>query len=219
MKTWIFTPSTSKAEHFGAKEIFGISFIVEKSVEPPITNVEDPHVYGYVFIYQVKSLICHFNELWPSAFALRECVNKTWWLGQEIFFCSKGFFIVNFFTKENSQHLLEKGAWFWGRYGLSMQRWFLKFNPLTMTSLTTPVLVRLPNLPLHLYTLYFLLTLGNVFGKFININKDWITKGFVTFLRKCIEINLIQGLLDRILIDWDENDSYMKMINYENTSL
>jgi hypothetical protein len=218
VKTWIFAPSGSKAENFGAKEIFGFAFIVEQSIEPPTTDVEDPHVYGYVFIYQVKSLICHFNGLWPSAFALRECVNKTWWLGQERFFCSKGFFIVNFSTKENSQHLLEKGPWFWGRYGLSMQRWFPKFNPLTMTSLTTPVLVRLPNLPLHFYTPYFLLTLGNVLGKFININKDWITKGFVTFLCICIEINLIQGLLDRILIDWDENDPYMKMINYENTS-
>jgi hypothetical protein len=190
-------------------EIFGSTFIVEKSIEPQTIDVEDPHVYGYVSIYQVKSLICHFNGLWPLTFALRECVNKTWWSGQELLFFSKGFFIVNFSTKENSQCLLEKGHWLWGRYGISMHRWFPEFNPLTMTSLTTSVLVRLPNLPLHFYTPYFLLTLGNVLGKFININKYWITKGFVTFFFICIEINLIQGILDRILIDWDENDPYM----------
>jgi hypothetical protein len=87
-----------------------------------------------------------------------------------------------------------------------------------MTSLTTLVSIRLCNLPLHFYTPYFLLTLGNVLGKFIDIDTDWIMKGFVTFSHICIEIDLIQGLPDRILIDWDENDPYMQMINYENTT-
>ena len=99
MKTWIFTPLESKAETSEAKHFFGSAFIVEHSAEPPTIEVEYPHVYGSAFIYQQKCLICHFNRLWPSTFALRKWVNKTWSLGHELFFCSKGFFIVNFSTE------------------------------------------------------------------------------------------------------------------------
>jgi hypothetical protein len=172
VKTGISAPSGSKAETSGAKEIFGSAFIVEQSAEPPTTDVEDPHIYDSAFIYQEKSLICRFNGLWPSASALREWVNKTWSSGHELFFFSKGFFIVNFSTEADCQCVLEKGPWFWGRSGLSMQRWFLEFNPLTMTAMTTLVWVRLPNLPLHFYTPAFLLTLGNVLGKFIKIDTE-----------------------------------------------
>jgi hypothetical protein len=218
VKTGISAPSGSKAETSGAKELFGSAFIVEQSAEPPTTEVEDPHVYGSAFIYQKKSLICRFNGLWPSASALREWVNKTWSSGHELFFCSKGFFIVNFSTEADCQRVLEQGPWFWGRSGLSMQRWFPDFNPLAMTAMTTPVWVRLPNLPLHFYTPSFLPTLGNVLGRFIKIDTDRITKGFVTFARICIEIDLSQGLPDRILIDWTEDDPYTQLVDYENTS-
>jgi hypothetical protein len=218
VKTGISAPLGSKAENFGAKELFGSAFIVEQSAEPPTTEVEDPHVYGSAFIYQEKSLICRFNGLWPSASALREWVNKTWSSGHELFFCSKGFFIVNFSTEADCQCVLEKGPWFWGRSGLSMQRWFPDFNPLTMTAMTTPVWVRLPNLPLHFYTPAFLPTLGNVLGRFIKIDTDRITKGFITFACICVEIDLSQGLPDRILIDWTEDDPYTQMVDYENTA-
>jgi hypothetical protein len=98
MKTGTSTPLGSKDETSGAKEPFGSTFIVEQSAEPPTTEVEDPHVYGSEFLYQKKSLIRHFNGLWPSTSTLREWVNKTWSSGHELFFCSKGFFIVNFST-------------------------------------------------------------------------------------------------------------------------
>jgi hypothetical protein len=99
VKTWISTPLGPREENFGAKEIFGSTFIVEQSVEPPTTDVKDPHVYDSSFIYQEKSLIYHFNKLCPSAFALREWVDKTWWSRHELFIFSKGFFIVIFSTK------------------------------------------------------------------------------------------------------------------------
>jgi hypothetical protein len=217
MKTWIFTPLESKAETSEAKHFFGSAFIVEHSAEPPTIEVEYPHVYGSAFIYQQKSLICHFNRLWPSTSALREWVNKTWSSGHEMFF-SNGFFIFNFSIEADCQRGMEQGPWLWGSFGLSMQRWFLDFNPLTMNSMTTPVWVRLPNLPLHFYTPSFLPTLGNVLGRFINIDIDWITKGFVTFTRICVEIDLIQGIPDMIIIDWTKDDPYTQLVDYENTS-
>jgi hypothetical protein len=157
VKTRISAPSGSKAETSGAKEIFGSAFIVEQSAEPPTTEVEDPHVYGCAFIYQEKSLICRFNGLWPSTPALREWINKTWASDHELFLCSKGFFIVNFSTEAERQRVLEKGPWFWGRSGLSMQRWFPDFNPLTMTSHDYTGLGKATqSTPAFLYSIFFI---------------------------------------------------------------
>jgi hypothetical protein len=218
VKSGTSAPTGLKAEASKAKEPFGGAFIVEQCAEPPTAEVEDPHVYGFAYIYQAKALICRFNGLWPSAPALKEWVNKTWSEGHELFFCSKGFFIVNFSTEAECQRVLEQGPWFWGRSGLSMQRWFPDFNPLTMTAMTTPVWVRLPNLPLHFYSSSFLPTLGNALGRFIKIDTDRIAKGFVTFARICVEIDLSQGLPDRILIDWGDGDPFIQMVDYENTA-
>jgi hypothetical protein len=218
VKSGTSAPTGLKAEASKAKEPFGGAFIVEQCAEPPTAEVEDPHVYGFAYIYQAKALICRFNGLWPSAPALKEWVNKTWSEGHELFFCSKGFFIVNFSTEAECQRVLEQGPWFWGRSGLSMQRWFPDFNPLTMTAMTTPVWVRLPNLPLHFYSSSFLPTLGNALGRFIKIDTERIEKGFVTFARICVEIDLSQGLPDRILIDWGDGDPFIQMVDYENTA-
>jgi hypothetical protein len=146
----------------------------------------------------------------------REWIKNTWALDHEFFFCSKWFFIVNLSIEAEHQRVLEQGLWFWGRSSLSMQRWFLEFNPLTMTTMTTSVWVRLPNLPLHFYTPSFLSTLGNTLGKFIKADTDRILKGFITFTHICVEIDLSQGILDRIFIDWTEGDPYTQMVDYEN---
>jgi hypothetical protein len=52
VKKGISTPSGSKAKNSGAKELFGSAFIVDKPTEPPIVDVEYPHIYESSFIYQ-----------------------------------------------------------------------------------------------------------------------------------------------------------------------
>jgi hypothetical protein len=77
VKSRTSAPLGFKDETSKVKEPFGSAFIVEQCAEPPTTEVKDPQVYGYAFIYQANALICRFNGLWPSASALREWVNKT----------------------------------------------------------------------------------------------------------------------------------------------
>jgi hypothetical protein len=76
VKSGTSAPSGFKAETSKVKEPFGSAFIVEQCAEPPTTEVEDPQVYGYAFIYQAKALICRFNGLWPSASALRNGLTR-----------------------------------------------------------------------------------------------------------------------------------------------
>jgi hypothetical protein len=54
-------------------------------------------------------------------------------------------------------------------------------------------------------------------GRFIKIDTDRIAKGFVTFTCICVEIDLSQGLPDKILIDWGDGDPFIYMVDYENT--
>ena len=88
-----------------------------------------------------------------------------------------------------------------------------------MKALATPIWVRLPNLPLHFWTPHFLSTIGNSLGRFIKINGDRISKGLVTFARICMEMDLNAGLSNRILIDWTNDEPYIHLLDYKNTSL
>jgi hypothetical protein len=113
-------PSGSKAKTSGEKDIFGSTFIVDQSIEPPTVDVEYPHIYRSYFIYREKSFISRFNGLWPSVSVLREWVNKTWSPGHDFLFCTKRFFIVNISIEADYQCMLEQRPWFWERSGLSM---------------------------------------------------------------------------------------------------
>ena len=72
-------------------------------------DVEDPHVYGYATLYKKRTIICKFNGLWPSVVALRDWVNKSWPSYKDIFFFSKGFFIVNFVSDKDCLQVFEQG--------------------------------------------------------------------------------------------------------------
>ena len=94
----------------------------------------------------------------------------------------------------------------------------LEFNPLTMKSLATPIWVRLPNLPLHFWIPHFQSIIGNSMGHFFKINDDRISKGLATFARVCVEMDPSTGLPDRILINWTDDEPYIHLLDYENTS-
>lgn len=99
-----------------------------------------------------------------------------------------------------------------------MQKWFPTFNPLTLKAMNTPIWVRLPNLPLHFYTPDFLSLISNTLGRFIKTDTDRISKGFFTYARICVKIDLSQGLPDKIFFKRAGKDPYLQLIDYENTA-
>jgi hypothetical protein len=66
VKSGTSTPSGFKAETSKVKDPFGYAFIVEQCTEHPLAEVEDPQVYGYVFIYQGKALIFTLMDFGPQ---------------------------------------------------------------------------------------------------------------------------------------------------------
>lgn len=141
-----------------------------------------------------------------------------WGTNLELFLCSKGFFIVCFETEIHYNEILDGGPWFWGNSGLSMRKWYPEFNPLTTTAMTTPVWVRLPNLPLQFWYHESFVTIGDSLGKFIKEDTNRLSKGLATFARICVELDLSKGLSDKINITWCMNFFWEQPLDYENTA-
>lgn len=79
-----------------------------------------------------------------------------------------------------------------------MQRWFLDFDPLSIGL----VWVRIPNLPLHLWSSDSLNSIRNSLGrKFIKNDTERISKGLATFAQICVELELSKGFPDKISIN------------------
>ena len=87
-----------------------------------------------------------------------------------------------------------------------------------MKASATPIWVRLPNIPLHFWMLHFLSTIGNSLGHFIRIDGDSISRGLVTFSHIFLEMDISVGLLKKILIDWTDDELYIQLLNYQNTT-
>lgn len=135
----------------------------------------------------------------------------------EIYLCPKGFFIVRFNTEQERKNIINQGPWFWGNVGLFITPWFPDFDANAMVVSTTPVWVRLHNLPLHFWHRKVLITIGNSLGKFLKVDEDRAIRGIFTFARICVEVDLSQGLPDHITLNFN-NSLLTQPLDYENTT-
>lgn len=81
------------------------------------------------------------------------------------------------FQKASDLELILNRPWVYGRSFLSLSRWFMGFDPLKNTPKNTPshsmIWVKLPNLPLELWTTETLTMIGDAVGKFIYVD-PWV---------------------------------------------
>lgn len=94
--------------------------------------------------------------------------------GLNIYLLARSLFVVVYYNTEDKQNIYESGPWFWGNVGLFMQPFPATFDPITVSISMAPVWVRLPNLPLHLWNLPMLSSIGNALGKFYRHNPESI---------------------------------------------
>ena len=80
-----------------------------------------------------------------------------------------------------------------------------------------PVWAKLQNLPLHLWHHNVLITIGNLLGKFLKTDEDRISRGILTFIRICIEVDLSEGLPESINLKFN-NTQWTQPLDYENTT-
>lgn len=74
------------------------------------------------------------------------------------------------FLKESDVEIIFKNPWVYGRSFLALSRWYAGFDPLKNTPSNCLIWVKLPNLPLELWTEESLAKIGNSIGRFIYVD-------------------------------------------------
>ena len=192
-------------------------YIVEKLDVIPSLEVKNIEVTQLFNTLQTHALICRFNGFWPRSFDLHNWIYTNWTTNCQILLCSKGFFVVQFESKEEYLKIREQGPWFWGRAGLFITPWFPEFDAHTMVVTKMPIWVRLPNLPLPFWHHLVLEDIGNLLGKFIKSDSDLNEQGLFTYARICVEIDLSKGLPDRVQLIYEKH-KWVQALDYENTA-
>jgi hypothetical protein len=99
-----------------------------------------------------------------------------------------------------------------------MKPWSPSFDPSKDSLSSAPVWVRLPNLPLHLWDLSSLRSIGNVLGRFHFRCPEIEKYNIYMYARICVEMDFSKGFLDEIILTGD-NYSWNQKLDYEKIAL
>lgn len=109
--------------------------------------------------------------------------------------------------KELSRKLLYEGPWVIQGHYLAVQRWSPNFNPLCNKCKKVAVWVRVPILPMRIYSEHCLMQIGNIIGKALKVDLNTLAQknNLVAvergkFARVSVEIDLNQPLKSRFVI-------------------
>lgn len=80
-------------------------FIVDKSDKVPKMEIKNTEVNRLFRTCKSKAIIYWFNGFWPWLEDLDQWIHTNWTTNCEYYLCSKGFFIVQFFSRANYKRI------------------------------------------------------------------------------------------------------------------
>ncbi|EOA28675.1 hypothetical protein CARUB_v10024899mg, partial [Capsella rubella] len=111
------------------------------------------------------------------------------------------FFMVRFELEEEYLNALTGGPWrVFGNY-LMVQQWSPNFDPLKDDIVTTPVWVRLMNIPVWYYHKSILMAIAEGVGTPLRVDLTTLSLERARFARVCVEVNLSEPLKGTLLIN------------------
>lgn len=111
------------------------------------------------------------------------------------------FFMIRFELEEEYLEALTGGPWrAFGSY-LMVKAWSPEFDPLKHEIETTPVWVRLSNIPINFYHKAILMGIARGLGKPIKVDLTTLNFERARFARVCVEVNLARPLKGTVLIN------------------
>ncbi|KAG7544019.1 Ribonuclease H domain [Arabidopsis thaliana x Arabidopsis arenosa] len=111
------------------------------------------------------------------------------------------FFMVRFEAEEEYLAALTGGPWrAFGSY-LMVQAWAPEFDPLKNDIVTTPVWVRLSNIPVNFYHKSILMGIAKGLGKPVKVDLTTLNFERARFARVCVEVNLAKPLKGSVVIN------------------
>lgn len=113
------------------------------------------------------------------------------------------FFIIRFEKEDEYMEGLTGGPWrAFGSY-LMAQAWSPDFDPLRDEITTTPVWVRLTNIPVTFYHKAILMGIAKGLGKPVKVDLTTLNVERARFARVCVEVNLARPLKGTVMINGD----------------
>ncbi|CAA7051321.1 unnamed protein product [Microthlaspi erraticum] len=115
----------------------------------------------------------------------------------------RSFFIIRFELEDEYLAALTGGPWrAFGSY-LMVQAWTPDFDPLRNDITTTPVWVRLSNIPVTFYHKAILMGIARGLGKPVKVDLTTLNFERGRFARVCVEVNLAKPLKGTVMINGD----------------
>ncbi|XP_061357635.1 uncharacterized protein LOC133301939 [Gastrolobium bilobum] len=127
----------------------------------------------------------------------------------EVIDMDNGYLVVRFQEDSDYNHVLHEGLWIVADHYLTVQRWRPLFNPYDDQLKKLAVWIRIPGLPLELYTTKNLWKIGSIFGRTRKIDKNSIRRNEygdkdvterARFARICVEVDFRKSFLSKFKI-------------------
>lgn len=138
-----------------------------------------------------------------SLLALNRRLNEMWKPNgaMHVMDLPRQFFMIRFDVKEEYMAALTGGPWrVFGSY-LLVQAWSPGFDPLRDDIVTTPVWIRLSNLPVIFYHKSILMGIARGLGTPVKVDSATLNIERARFARVCVEVNLKKPLKGTVMIN------------------
>jgi hypothetical protein len=147
---------------------------------------------------------------------LSKWVNNNWkpilTYTSKITYLTQGWLFFSFKSPEDSTSILEQ-LWTIDDDSLMLKQWRISFDPLQDYFRLRHFWVLLPGLPLHLWNQKALEAIGNSLDRFICVDLQVLTASEKKVARVMVEIDIHDGLLECIDIDW-RGKLYQQSLDY-----
>ncbi|XP_061339920.1 uncharacterized protein LOC133286515 [Gastrolobium bilobum] len=127
----------------------------------------------------------------------------------EVIDLDNGHLLLRFSDEKDYFRILHEGPWVLADHYLIVQRWRPMFNPYDEDVRKLAIWMRIPSLPIELYSSHHLWRIGNIFGRTLKVDKNSIRRveerdeevtSKARYTRICVEVNLNKSLLSKFKI-------------------
>ncbi|XP_061341222.1 uncharacterized protein LOC133287599 [Gastrolobium bilobum] len=126
----------------------------------------------------------------------------------ELIDLDNGHLLLRFQEDNDYRHVLEEGPWIVNDHYVVVQRWRSFFDPYDESFKRLAVWIRIPGLPIELYTTRHLWRIGNIFGRTLKVDRNSLRKSDLgdvitergRFARICVEVDLRKSFLSKFVI-------------------
>ncbi|KAL0925295.1 hypothetical protein M5K25_003616 [Dendrobium thyrsiflorum] len=124
----------------------------------------------------------------------------------------EGWYLCSFKSKEAIEEVLSGGPWFINNHIIGLERWTVDFSTNSLKGLSSPVWIRLPNLPLQCWDEENVALIASMVGVPLMLDGQMFCWGRREFARICVRIELDKPLPLGVWVDGMAGRFFQKVV-------